>query len=142
MLAFTCSLAATGAVLKDAPDAVATLMNQPISANALDNASVPPSTTTTVTGFTVEGSTKTHPADGSPVVLNDPVRGTPVGTIQMQPSGAYTFKPVPDYIGPVPALNLNLRCSNSQTAVSSLTIDVIPGEGGLLIGVDWLNRIR
>lgn len=115
-------------------------MGQPVSGNVLDNASVPAGTTASVAGFVVDGSTKVYAPNGSPVPLTDPATGLPVGTITMQPSGAYTFTPAPGYVGPVPAINLYLKSTDSSTAVSSLTIDVIPGEVRAKVCVPWLNQ--
>jgi hypothetical protein len=38
---------------------------------------------------------------------------------------------VDGYVGPAPAVNVYSKASNGQTAVSSLTIDVLPGEAPL-----------
>lgn len=99
-------------------------MDTPVSGNALSNASIPAGTTATVTGFSVAGSTQVYPP-GSNVTLNDPVTGQPVGSLVMSSTGAYTFDPVPGYVGPTPAIDVYSR-AGSQTAVSSLTIDVLP----------------
>lgn len=101
-------------------------MDQPVSGNVLDNASPPPGTTAQVTGFSVAGTTQVYPA-GSNVTLNDPVTGTPIGTLTIAPSGAYTFDPVPGWVGPAPAINVYEQASNGQTAVSALTLDVVAG---------------
>ena len=67
----------------------------------------------------------------------DPVTGAPIGTLTLASNGAYIFDPVDGYIGPAPAVNVYSKDSNGQTAVSSLTIDVLPGgqvAGAMLLG--------
>ena len=114
-------------------------MGQVLNGNALDNATLPPSATSaTVTGFTIEGSAKVYTPGPTPLSLNDPDTGAPVGTLTLLPSGAYTFVPAPNYMGPVPGINLNVRGSDGQTCVSSLTVDVIAREGW---GWGW-GRLR
>jgi hypothetical protein len=103
-------------------------MGQTLNGNALDNASVPPGATVNVTGFTIEGSSQVYTPGSSPITLNDPDTGLPMGTLTMQPSGAYTFVPVAGYVGSAPAIGLYLRSSDGQTVVSALTIDVVPCE--------------
>ena len=102
-------------------------MDQPVSGNVLDNAYLPPGTTSAVTGFSIAGTTVVYPT-GSNVTLTDPVTGEPIGTLVLQANGNYTFDPVPDYLGPAPAVNVYSRNSNGQAAVSSLTLDVVGGQ--------------
>jgi hypothetical protein len=102
-------------------------MGQTLNGNALANANVPSGQTAQVTGYSIAGSTQVYPA-GSNVTLTDPLTGQPIGTITISASGAYTFDPVDGYVGPAPAINVYSRTSNGVTAVSSLTIDVLPGE--------------
>lgn len=114
-------------LLTDAPNSDITAANTPTSGNVLDNASLPPGTTASVTGFTVAGSSTVH-APGTPLTLTDPAKGTPVGTLVVNPDGTYTFTPAPDYAGAVPAIQTNVRSSDGQTVTSSLTIAVLPSE--------------
>ena len=102
-------------------------MGQTTNGNVLDNANLPAGVTATVTGFSIEGTTKVYPP-GSTVTLSDPVTGEPIGTITVRADGSYTFDPVDGYIGPVPAVNVYEQASNGQTAVSTLTLDVVPGK--------------
>jgi hypothetical protein len=121
--------AAGTTVLSDKSDATATTMNQPVSGNLLDNASVPPGKTVTVTGFAVEGSNQVLLPGSGPVALSDPTTGEPVGTLVLRSDGSYTFTPAPNYVGPVPAIDVTLRTTDgSATITSSLTIDVLPRE--------------
>lgn len=113
--------------LKDDSDGPATPIGRPVSGNVLDNATLPPAASASVVSFNVEGSTRVNAADGSSIALADPVTRMAVGTLTLQPSGAYTFVPTPNYVGPVPAIWLTVRSSDGQTVVSALTIDVIPG---------------
>jgi hypothetical protein len=116
------------AVYSDPADATSTPMDQPVSGNVLNNANVPAGTTAQVTGFSIAGSTKVYPP-GANVTLDDPVTGEPIGTLVLSSTGAYTFDPVPGYVGPAPAINVYSKdVTNGQTAVSSLTIDVLPCE--------------
>ena len=114
------------AVYSDAADTKTTSMGQNATGNVLNNANVPAGTTAQVTGFSIAGSTQVYPA-GSTVPLTDPVTGAPIGTLTLASNGAYIFDPVDGYIGPAPAVNVYSKDSNGQTAVSSLTIDVLPG---------------
>ena len=119
--------APASSVYTDAADTVSTPLGQTATGNVLANANVPSGTTAQVTGFSIAGSTTVYPA-GSNVTLTDPVNGQPIGTLTISASGAYTFDPVDGYLGPTPAINVYSRASNGQTAVSSLTLDVLPCE--------------
>jgi hypothetical protein len=136
MRTLCCALCAANtpasAVYSDSPDAPATPMGQALSGNVLSNANVPAGTTATVTGFSIEGSTQVL-TPGTTVTLTDPDTGLPTGKLTLQASGAYTFIPEPGYMGPAPAINVYSRTSSGQTAVSSLTIDVIKRESPRLI---------
>ena len=110
-------------MFSDAADTVSTPLDQPVTGNVLSNANIPQGTTASVTGFSIAGSTQVYPP-GSNVTLTDPLTGEPVGTLVMSSSGAYSFDPVPGYMGPTPAINVYSRDTNGQTAVSSLTVDV------------------
>jgi hypothetical protein len=89
----------------------------------LATAIIPAGTTAQVTGFSIAGTTQVY-QPGSNVTLTDPVTGEPVGTLVLQANGAYTFDPVPGYVGPTPAIDVYSKDTNGQTVVSSLTIDV------------------
>ena len=115
------------AVYSDAADTVATPMGQNATGNVLATANLPTGVTAQVTGFSIAGSTTVYPP-GSTVTLTDPVTGEPIGTLTMSANGAYTFDPVDGYIGPAPAVNVYSKASNGETAVSSLTIDVLPSK--------------
>jgi hypothetical protein len=117
------------AVYSDAADTATTAMGQTATGNVLANANVPSGQTALVTGFSIAGSTQVFPA-GSTTTLTDPLTGQPIGTLTISASGAYTFDPEDGYIGPVPAVNVYSKTSTGTTAVSSLTIDVLPGKDG------------
>lgn len=121
-----CSAATPTPFLGDKCDDVATTMNVPVRGNVLDNATVPAGTRASISGFTVEGSNKVLTPSSSPVALTDLDSGSAVGTLVLESYGGYVFMPAPDYVGPVPAINLYLASTNGQTAASSLTIDVLP----------------
>lgn len=104
-------------------------MNVPITGNVLDTASPPPGSTVSVTSFSIAGRSQVYVPGPNPITLNDPKTGEAMGTITFAASGTYVFTPVQDFIGPAPAISLNLRSSDGQTAVSALTLDVVrPGE--------------
>jgi hypothetical protein len=115
------------AVYSDAADTVSTPMGQTATGNVLANANIPAGTTAQVTGFSIAGSTKVYPA-GSNVTLTDPITGEPIGTLTLAADGTYVFDPVDGYLGPTPAINVYSQTSKGTTAVSSLTLDVLPGE--------------
>ena len=119
------------AVYSDPADTATTPVGQTATGNVLANANIPSGTTAQVTGFSIAGSTTVYPP-GSNVTLTDPQTGLPIGTLTISASGAYTFDPVDGYIGPTPAVNVYSKDTNGQTAVSSLTIDVLPGAPAIL----------
>lgn len=131
-----CLLPAAGvpasAVYSDPADTSSTPVGETATGNVLANANLPSGTTAQVTGFSIAGSTTVYPA-GSNVTLTDPLTGQPIGTMSIVADGSYTFDPVDGYIGPTPAVNVYSKNSNGQTAVSSLTLDVVPGESPGLI---------
>jgi CshA-type fibril repeat protein len=115
------------AVYSDPADTVSTPLGQTATGNVLANANLPSGQTAQVTGFSIAGSTQVYPA-GSNVTLTDPLTGQPIGTLTISASGAYTFDPEDGYLGPTPAVNVYSQTSKGQTAVSSLTLDVLPSE--------------
>jgi hypothetical protein len=131
LLAFDHAYPAAGtpasAVYSDAADTVSTPMGQTATGNALANANLPTGVTAQVTSFSIAGSTQVYPA-GSNVTLADPITGQPIGTLTVAADGTYTFDPVDGYIGPTPAINVYSKASNGQTAVSSLTLDVLQSK--------------
>ena len=124
-----CSAAGTpaSAVYMDAADTVSTPMGQTATGNVLANANLPSGITAQVTGFSLAGSTQVYPAGSTNVTLTDPLTSQPIGTMSIASDGSYTFDPVDGYLGPTPAVNVYTKASNGQTAVSSLTLDVLPG---------------
>ena len=103
-------------------------MGQTITGDLLDNANTASGTTATVTGFSIAGSSAILPANGAPVTLTDPDTGLPMGTLAISANGTYVFDPVDGYVGPAPAVTVYSQSSTGQTAVSALTIDVVPCE--------------
>jgi hypothetical protein len=105
-------------------------MGQTATGNVFINANLPKGTTAEVTGISIAGTTLVISPTNTPIKLDDPQTGEPIGTFTIQPNGDYVFEPEPGYIGPAPAIDVYTRNSNGQTAVSSLTIDVVPGGWG------------
>jgi hypothetical protein len=145
--------APASSVYTDAADTVSTPLGQTATGNVLANANLPAGTTAQITGFSIAGSTTVYPA-GSNVTLTDPVTGEPIGTLAIAADGSYTFDPVDGYIGPTPAVNVYSQASNGQTAVSSLTVDVLPCKlwvrrweltfghvQGQVLGCDFLSHL-
>ena len=100
-----------------------TTPGEPATGNVLDNATVPPGTTASVTGFSVPGSNTVYPA-GSTVSLVDPVTGTVTGTMQVNPDGSYVFTPAPGYVGDVPPVDVAVSSSDGQSVVVPLAVSV------------------
>ena len=111
----------------DAPDGAVTPMGQAVSGNVLANANLPKGSTAQVTGISIAGSTLVIPPSATPITLNDPITGQPMGTFTIQPNGNYFFEPLPGFIGPAPAISV-YSTANGQSVVSALTLDVVPGE--------------
>ena len=126
------------AVFSDAADTVSSPMGQTATGNVLANANVPPGQTAEVTGFSIAGNTQVYPP-GSTVTLTDPRTGEPIGELTIAASGAYTFAPVDGYLGPTPAINIYSKTSAGATAVSSLTLDMVPGK--LTAAVECLSPL-
>lgn len=91
-----CFADSAAAVYSDAPDMATTPMGEPLTGNALDNASVPPGTAATVTGISVAGTSLVIAPGSGPVTLTAPGRSSPMGTLTVQPDGTFTFAPVPE----------------------------------------------
>lgn len=103
-----------------------------IGKNVLNNAAIPAGQTATVTGFNVQGTSQVVTPGSPAVTLTSPSTGQPMGTLTMAASGAYTFTPLPSYVGPAPLINVYSRTSNGLTTVSSLAIDVAPRKPNYL----------
>ena len=135
-------------VYTESPDSAVTPMDQNVTGNVLSNADVPPGQTATVLGFSVAGTNQVicpvpmgrhrslqstggvvapNCVDG-PATLTDPTTGEPIGTLTMATDGTYTFDPAPGYVGPVPSVNVYTATSGGQTAISTLTLDIVPGR--------------
>ena len=108
-------------------------MGQTATGNVFINANLPAGTTAIVTGISIAGTTVVAPPTATPITLNDPVTGVPMGTFTIQANGDFIFEPVSGFVGPAPAIDIYTKASNGQTAFSSLTLDVVPGgmHGGM-----------
>ena len=145
-------------IYTESPDSAVTPMGQNATGNVLDNASVPAGQTATVVGFSVAGSSQlicplpmplrrslqsmTGPISpdcvkSGPVTLTDPETGETIGTIAIAADGSYVFDPVPGYVGPVPSINVYTATSDGQTAISTLTLDVVSGAVHLFALPCW-----
>ncbi|MCV2216903.1 cadherin-like domain-containing protein [Thauera sp. Sel9] len=76
----------------------------------------------TVTRIVVEGSSIEVPADGSPVTVDIPGKGTLV----FDKDGSYTFTPVADWHGSVPPITYTVDDGRGGTDTATLTITVTP----------------
>ena len=103
-------------------------MGQTISGNVLNNAKIPLGGKANVTGFVVQGSTQVILPGSPAITLNDLKTNKPMGKLSMKSDGSYVFEPAPGYIGPAPAVSVYLESSEKQTAVSALSLEVLPSE--------------
>lgn len=108
------------------PSAATVPMGQPITGNVLVGTQIPTNAAANVTSFSVAGTSRVIPTNQGPTTLTDG-SGKAVGTLALKSDGSYTFLPAHDFLGPVPAINLYAESTDGQTALSSLTLDVLPG---------------
>ncbi len=71
----------------------------------------------TVTGFTI---------NNSPGTLGTPYTISGVGSFTLNSNGTYTFTPLPDYSGPVPAITYTVSDGGNVTSTATLSINVTP----------------
>jgi hypothetical protein len=115
--------------LKDANESqTITAGSGPLTLNLLSNSEGPTDTTTSITSFSLPGSSITYPAGPTPVPVYDPITNKLTGTIVVQPDGTATFTPAPGFSGQVPPITYNVASSDGQSQPSTLTIEVLPGE--------------
>jgi hypothetical protein len=112
--------------IKDSGETVFTFPTEPATGNLLDNATPPPGTTLSVTGFKLPGNPTAFTPGPTPITITDPVTGTVDGTIVVQPDGTYTFTPAPGFVGPVPPITYTVTASDGQAKDSVLGITVRP----------------
>ena len=98
----------------------------PATGSVLDDVTVPPGETATVTGFLLPGSTKPVPAGSAPVPVVDPVTGVTSGTLTVAPDGTYVFVPAPGFTGPAPPVTVIVASSDGQVDEAPLTMRVTP----------------
>lgn len=122
-----CPAVTSAPIYTEGPNNATTPMDVPVSGNVLDHAKPPAGQTATVTGFSLPGSNKVIPA-GATANVTDPVTGELIGTLNIASNGAYTFDPVPGFTGPVPTANVYSSASGGLSAISTLNIDVGPGN--------------
>lgn len=108
------------------PVAITTPPGTPVTSNALVDVIAPATTTTSITGFKVPGSSTLILPGPSPVPVVDPATGVVTGTIEIQADGTYTFTPAPGFTGPVPPIMLSVSCSDGQAKEVPLSINVSP----------------
>jgi hypothetical protein len=113
-------------VLADGDESVTTFGNQPVSGNLLSNALPPSGATASVASFLLPGSSTSITAGSGPANITDPISGVITGTLDVQPSGAFTFVPSPGYGGPVPAVTYTVSSSDGKTDTSVLSISINP----------------
>ena len=93
--------------------------DQPVTFNPLTNDSDPENEPLTITE--INGSPITP---GTPVVINDPVTGTPIGQLVLNPNGTLTFTPAPDYNTSTP-IPIRYTISDPHGATTSATIGIV-----------------
>jgi gliding motility-associated-like protein len=115
------ALAITVAALNDAPlavnDNVTTFEDTPINGNVLANDSDPDGNSLTVTQFTIAGVTGTFTAGTTATIPG-------VGTVVVNADGTFTFTPVTNYNGTVPAITYTVSDGNGGTDTADLTLIV------------------
>jgi hypothetical protein len=112
--------------IKDSGETVFTFPTEPATGNLLDNATPPPGTSLSITGFKLPGSPTALPPGPTPVPVTDPASGDLVGTIVVRPEGTYTFTPSPGYVGDVPPISYTVTSSDGQAKDSVLDLEVRP----------------
>lgn len=102
-------------------DVVSTPEDTPATGNVLTNDTDPDGDTLTVTGYVVNG-TPVAVIPGMPGVVLIPG----AGTLSISSNGSYTFTPVPDWHGTVPAVTYTVTDSEGGTTTAELNITVTP----------------
>ena len=104
------------------PDTNTVLEDQTLSvdpAGILTNDSDVDGDPITVIGYTISGINGTKVPGVDYLIPN-------VGTINIVPDGRYTFKPEPNFFGPVPVITYTISDLSTGTATSTLTLNVLP----------------
>jgi hypothetical protein len=115
--------------LKDANESqTITAGSGPLNLNLLSNSQAPTGTTTSITSFSLPGSSITYPAGPTPVPVYDPITNKLTGTIVVQPDGSVVFTPASGFSGQVPAITYTVESSDGQTSPGTVAIDIVPGD--------------
>ena len=78
-----------------------------------------------ISGFTVAGVP-------GPYTLGSPVSMPGVGSLTIHADGSYSFTPVANYTGAIPAISFTVSDGAGGTAVSTLSLALVPSLDGLL----------
>ncbi|MDC6705913.1 cadherin-like domain-containing protein, partial [Leclercia adecarboxylata] len=115
------TLTITVTAVNDSPSAVTdnavTPEDTPVSGNVLTNDTDAEGNTLSVTQFTVAGVLGTFTAGQTATIPN-------VGTIVVNADGTFTFTPVANYNGTVPAITYTVSDGNGGTSTAGLNITV------------------
>lgn len=115
-------------LLRDGNEDISVAAGATVRVDVLANALLPPSTTASVTSFTLPGASTVYAAGPTPVSVTDPLTGTLAGTVQVLANGSFTFTPAAAFVGQVPPITYVVTSSDGQTSPGSATICAQPGE--------------
>jgi hypothetical protein len=79
---------------------------------------------TTITSFTLPGSSLLYPAGPQAVTVTDPVSQDATGSVVVQTNGAVTFTADAGFTGQVPPITYTTLSSDGQTSASTISIVV------------------
>ncbi len=98
-----------------ANDVALVVEDTPATGNVLSNDTDPDGDTLSVSDFSIAGVSGTF--------LPGDIADIPgVGTIEINSTGAYTFTPAPNYIGPVPEITYTVTDNNGGSATATLNL--------------------
>ncbi|NJM55123.1 MAG: tandem-95 repeat protein [Verrucomicrobiae bacterium] len=102
-------------------DTISVAEDTPASGNVIGNDTDPDGDPLTVVDYTVDGLPGPIPA-GTPVLIPD------VGTLFVDPNGAFTFTPIENYTGPIPEVIYTVTDNKGETDQGVLTLTIAPAN--------------